>query len=312
VILTVTPNTALDHVVVIDRYVPGAHLRVLGQAECISGKGTVVSAIASDFGARSVALGFAAGRRGQRLAELLRARGVRPDLSPAQGETRQIVIVVEWERHGQTWLMPQTLAVRPAHEHHLEERAARWLPNSSWLVLCGSLPPGCSPKLYQRLIKRAHRAEIPVLLDTRGTALTEALSTEPDAVKLNREELEATLRRRLLTSAALVAGLRRLLARGARLAICTLGAQGALVVTREFGWRVTSPRVETRSSAGSGDAFTAALLKWKEDGADWPEALRWAAAAGAAKALEACTDRLELKKVHALARRVKVTALWQK
>jgi len=311
-ILTVTPNTSLDLVVVVDRYVSGAHVRVLEQTECISGKGTIVSAIASDFGARSVALGFAAGQRGRRLVGLLRARGVRADLSPAQGETRQIVVVVERERHGQTWLMPQALRVHPVHERHLEERAAHWLPRCSWLVLCGSLPPGCSPELYRRLIKRAHRGGIPVLLDTRGAALTQALAAEPEAVKLNCEELEATLRRRLPTNRALIAGLHQLLARGARLAICTLGAQGALVVTPEFGWRVVSPQVQTRSSAGSGDAFTAALLKWKEDGADWPEALRWAAAAGAAKALEAATDRLELKKAYALARRVKVTALREK
>jgi len=309
-ILTVTPNTALDHVYEVERYVPGARLNAFAEAECIGGKGNLTSAFAVDFGADSVSLGFAAGENGRRLAQFLRKRGVRADLTPAQGETRRIMVVVDQKRHGQTWLLPETLRVARAHERDLEERLARWLPKSSWLALCGSLPPGCSPPLYRRFTKLAHACRVPVLIDSRGRALALALAASPQVVKLNRDELQATFGEPVSTEPTLAMALRRLLAEGVELAVCTLGAEGAMAMTSGAGWRILVPAIQMVNSAGSGDAFTATLLVWRAKGAEWPVALRWAAAAGTAKALNAPTDSpLDLDRVRAIYRRVKVSRL---
>ncbi len=308
-ILTVTPNTALDHVYEVAHYVPGARLNARAEAECIGGKGNLVSAFAVDFGARSVSLGFAAGENGRHLARLLRERGVRADLSSARGETRRIIVVVDQKGHGQTWLLPETLRVTRAHARDLEGRLARWLPKSSWLALGGSLPPGCSALLYRRFTKLAHACGIPVLIDSRGRALALALAASPQVVKLNRDELQATFGEPISTEPALAMALRRLLAEGVELAVCTLGAQGAMAMTSGAGWRILPPAVRMRSSAGSGDAFTAALLVSREKGTAWPEALRWACAAGTAKALETRTDRLDLEAARRLFRRVRVKVL---
>jgi 1-phosphofructokinase family hexose kinase len=308
-ILTVTPNTALDHVYEVQHYVPGARLNAFAEAECIGGKGNLASAFAVDFGACSVSLGFAAGENGRRLAQLLRKRGVRTDLSLVRGETRRIMVVVDQKRHGQTWLLPETLRVARAHERDLEERLARWLPKSSWLALCGSLPPGCSPLVYRRFTKLAHACRVPVLIDSRGRSLALALAASPEVVKLNRDELQATFGEPISTELALAMALRRLLAEGVDLAVCTLGAQGAIAMTSGTGWRILAPAIQMVSSAGSGDAFTAALLAWRERGAEWPEALRWACATGTAKALEARTDRLDMDTARRLFRRVRVKNL---
>jgi fructose-1-phosphate kinase PfkB-like protein len=234
---------------------------------------------------------------------------VRADLSAARGETRRVMVVVDRKRYGQTWLLPETMEVRRAHERDLEGRLARWLPKSSWLALTGSLPPGCSGLLYRRFTDLAHACGVPVLIDSRGRPLALALAASPQVVKLNRDELQATLGEPISTEPALARALRRLLAKGAELAVCTLGAQGAMAMTRGAGWRLVPPAIRMRSSAGSGDAFAAALLVWREKGADWPEALRWACAAGTAKALEARTDRLDLEAARSLLRRVKVKVL---
>ncbi|WP_328718728.1 carbohydrate kinase [Streptomyces sp. NBC_00247] len=52
----------------------------------------------------------------------------------------------------------------------------------------------------------------------------------------------------------------RLLAAGAVLAVVTLGADGALARTRDFGVRVPAPAVDVVDTIGAGDAFTAGLL----------------------------------------------------
>jgi len=302
-IVTITANTALDHVLAVDRFAPGSRLSLMAETESIGGKGSLVSAFAVDLGVRSVALGLAAGENGRRLAKLLKARSVVTDFSPAEGETRRIVVVVERSGHRQTWLVPQTLYATAKGIRHLRERMVRWLRNSSWLVLSGSLSPGCSARLYHTLTHQAHACGARVLIDASGPPLKYALEGKPDVVKLNRQELEQTVGRRIPNIYSLVARLRRFVNQGAELAVCTLGADGAVATCRDRAWRCIPPRIAAGSSAGSGDAFTAALLTAREQGADWQEALRWGTAVGTAKALEEVTDRFDLEAAHLLLRR---------
>ena len=309
-ILTVTPNTALDQVIEIPHYVPGLRLDIVKETECMGGKGNLASGFIADLGAKTVSLAFAAGRNGRRLAQMLSERGARVDFAPAEGETRKILVVVDERRAVQTWLVPVTLRVNREIERDLEQRVARWLPKSSWLALCGSLPPGCSPKIYHRLTRLAHSLQIPVLIDARGPALANALPARPQVVRFNKEELELTLGRKVPGMPVIIRELRRIVAAGVELAVCSLGAEGAVAVTAHSGWRFVPPKVNQKSSAGSGDAFTAAILVWRERGAAWPEAIRWACAAGAAKAIHARTDHpLDVATVRRMYRGVRIVDL---
>jgi fructokinase len=57
----------------------------------------------------------------------------------------------------------------------------------------------------------------------------------------------------------------RILAAGARLAVVTLGTQGALGVSDGVRVRVQAPAVDVVDTIGAGDAFGAALLAWLHD-----------------------------------------------
>lgn len=308
-ILTVTPNTTLDHAYVVNRLVRGGKLTALVEAECAGGKGGLLSAFAVDLGARSVALGFAAGENGRKLARLLRERKVQVDFTPVRGETRRVLTLVEKRGAGETLILPVTLRCSPRDERDLLRRARGYLIRSSWLALCGSLPPGCSPKLYAQLARLARRHGVKTFIDSRGQVLSQALGERPTVVKLNRVELEETVGRRLATEGALRRALGALVARGVEVAVCTLGAGGALAVAREAAWRVVPPRIPAFSATGAGDAFSAGLLVAQEKRLDWPEALRWAVAAGTAKALEWRTDGLQVKNVLTLIPRVRIKNL---
>jgi 1-phosphofructokinase family hexose kinase len=308
-ILTVTPNTTLDHVYVVDRLVRGEKLEVAESIECLGGKGGLLSAFAVDLGARSVALGFAAGENGRKLARFLRARGVVADLSFVPGETRRIITIVERRKVGETLLQPVTLRSTRRDEVDLLRRANRWLPKASWLALCGSLCPGCSSDLYARLARLARKHGVPVMIDSRGVALSRAVPEGPAIVKLNRPELEQTVGRKLARTSELVAALRGLVAKGVELAACTLGEGGALAAAAEAAWRITPPKVRSKNATGAGDAFGAGLLTARERGLEWEEALRWAVAAGTGKSLETRTDGFNPAVVRQVFRRVKVQSI---
>ena len=57
----------------------------------------------------------------------------------------------------------------------------------------------------------------------------------------------------------------RLLARGARLVVVTLGEEGAIGLTAGARVQVDAPRVDVVDTIGAGDAFGAALLAWLDD-----------------------------------------------
>ncbi|MBT2410295.1 ribokinase [Streptomyces sp. ISL-12] len=80
---------------------------------------------------------------------------------------------------------------------------------------------------------------------------------------------------------------RILLAKGPRSVVVTLGAEGALVASKEGVTRVASVAVDVVDTTGAGDAFTAALAYRLGAGAPPAEAAAYAARVGAAAVTKA-------------------------
>ncbi|RYG87162.1 1-phosphofructokinase family hexose kinase, partial [bacterium] len=82
-----------------------------------------------------------------------------------------------------------------------------------------------------------------------------------------------------------------MLGRGEAIAVLSRGAAGAIMTLAAGTYVGYSPKVEARSTIGSGDSLLGAMLWALESGQPPEEALRWGLAAGAATAL---TDGSEI------------------
>ena len=80
---------------------------------------------------------------------------------------------------------------------------------------------------------------------------------------------------------------------GARDAVVTLAADGAVGLIDGRAWRVTAPDVTAVNTTGSGDCFAAALLLAFERGDPVEAALAAAAGAAAANAADPVTSRFD-------------------
>ncbi len=78
------------------------------------------------------------------------------------------------------------------------------------------------------------------------------------------------------------AAAQRLIERGARHVILTLGARGSLLVNTEEIAHVPAPQVEAVDTTGAGDAFMGALAYFLASGVEMKEAMRRASAVAAA------------------------------
>ena len=158
------------------------------------------------------------------------------------------------------------------------------------LSICGSLPQGVEKDFYKQIIlaAREQNPHIFVALDCSGEALCQGFSVHPDLIKPNRGELAELLALHslfedLYTAEQICTACGKL--GGERTEIlCTMDADGSLAVGPEGNYRVSTPTVPFRSFSGAGDTYLAAYLhaKFAEE-KSFPEALRFASAAAAAR-----------------------------
>jgi tagatose 6-phosphate kinase len=263
-IVTITPNIALDVTYEVDDLRPGQAHRVRSRRARAGGKGVNVARVLRELGHDVLVLGLAGGPTGDAVRADLDDTGLAHDLVPTAEETRRTVTVVAGGE--------ATLLNEPGPDIAPEEWAAleARIPDADVLVISGSLPPGVDEDAIARLARR----DVPVIVDTAGEALRRA-APYAWAVKPNAEELAE-----LTGTVDPVAGARTL---GARTVVVSLGADGLLAVTAGEVHRAAPPRVVTGNPTGAGDAVVAALAAGA--GSPWPELLGDAAALSAAAVL---------------------------
>jgi tagatose 6-phosphate kinase len=289
-ILTVTPNVALDITYRVDRLVPGASHRVREVAQRAGGKGINVARVLQALGHDTVSFGFVGEETAAAVAADLARGGLTHQLIPVQGPTRRSVAVVD-AGDGQATLFNEAGPRVPAAGWaELEARLAARLPEAAALVVSGSLPPGAADDACARLVRLAAARRVPVLVDAAGAALLEAAAAGADIVKPNASELlEAT---GLADVAAAATALRR---RGATAVVASRGAAGMTALTPEGSWHAAPPPGIVGNPTGSGDAAAAALIAGAVAGAPWPDRLRQAVALSAAAVRQPTAGSVDLR-----------------
>jgi 1-phosphofructokinase family hexose kinase len=285
-ILTVTPNSAVDHVLFVDELIPGTDMYTRKTVTSVGGKGLDASVVLSTLGAEQLALGFTAGENGRQLETLLDGYGIPHDLIQVAGETRVAHVVVELDQHRHSHITTRGYALSPTDLDAFWQQLRSKLDGASWVVTGGSLPQGCPVDFYARLTQETSAVGARTLVDTSGGPARQAAEAMPAVLKMNQREFAATFGRpaddleKLRCAAQELQQQFRLPA-----LVVTCGAEGILVATEEGTWLAKSPPQIEVNSAGAGDGVSAALAWQFSQGAKWEEALPWAAAAGAAVVL---------------------------
>lgn len=278
-ILTATPNPALDLTWVVESLqVGGTHRAEVGAVRA-GGKGLNVARVAHAAGADVRTVTTVGGATGDEFRHDLEASGVPHRLIPVAASTRRSAAWVD-DALGDTTIVNE-LGVNPSDEEwtRVVDAIREEVTAASVLVIAGSLPPGAPPSLLPQLIGLG--AGIDVIVDTSGAGLLAAADAGAAVLKPNRAELvEATGR------ADPIDGARELLRRGAGLVLVSLGADGLCAVSGEAVLQARLPQPLAGNPTGAGDAAVAAAACLMDDGIhDTETILRRAAAWSAAAVL---------------------------
>jgi 1-phosphofructokinase family hexose kinase len=285
-ILTVTPNSALDRVIHIEAFQPETTMRSVRVVTSVGGKGLDASVVLRALGAKTVGISFVAGVPGAQLANLLERYGIGTELIWVQGETRIAHVIVETAHGRHSHIMTGQLQVTAEHWQELLDRYQKRLAVAEWVIAGGSLPQDVPVSCYRTLVETAHASHTPILIDCAGPPAREALQARPTILKMNRHEYGETFGVGDLSVADLKSHAEMLAARtGLNAIVLTCGKDGILALTPQGAYLTTAPPQQQVNAAGAGDAVSAALAWRLVQGDSWPEALRWAVSAGAAVVL---------------------------
>jgi len=284
-ILTVTPNPALDYTLRLDALEIGKRAKYRDPEIDPAGKGINVSRMVRRLGEATLALGFAGGATGELLKQGLDREGIPHDLVPMSGLTRINVTLLTGADGAATHLHGPGEAVSAADVDRLVARVGERLFETRILVLSGSFPPGMKPSAVVDLIRLAKSRRVRVIVDTEKDVLEAAIGAGAEFVKPNILEAAELLGRPLAGVADAVTAAGELVARGAGAAVLTMRGEGAVAAAGGRTWQVRGPKEDVVRAIGAGDSFAAGLAVGLLRGAELPEALRLAAAAGTATAL---------------------------
>ncbi|MDO9546445.1 MAG: hexose kinase [Pelolinea sp.] len=259
-ILTVTPNSAIDWTVCVPHFSWGEPLRANNAVWGVAGRPTGAAWILGELGVITTAMGFVAGTSGEKLIELLEAKNVETDFIWVGGETRLNVHIVNQQTGEQTLLAVDTLEITNTHLERFMRRFHKKLVHADALVTGSTLPACIDPDFFNHLITAAKDADVPVVLDTSAPYLAHALPAGPTVIKPNRADLSSVAGGTITTIEQAYHAARSILDTYGTQVVVTLDADGALAVLNEGVFRVPAPKIPViESTAGAGDGILAGI-----------------------------------------------------
>lgn len=276
-IVSVTLNPCIDKTITLESFTYGGLNRVKSVRTEIGGKGINVSKALKNFGAEVLACGISAGSS---VTDFLDSLGIESDFAAADGELRTNLKVFDESRLVTTEINEAGTPVSAKTLDCFFEKITAYLPKTDILILSGSVPSGADDSVYKHLTELAKSYGVRVILDADGEKLKRGIEARPYAVKPNLFEFEQLTGRHFQTSEELVRAAYDFVGGGTELVVISMGADGALFVSRDGYFRTKPFDIECKSTVAAGDSVVAAVTYGLCQGFGLERLARFATAAG--------------------------------
>jgi 1-phosphofructokinase/tagatose 6-phosphate kinase len=286
VIITVTPNAAVDKTLTVPNFQTGFRHRAPESLTLPGGKGVNIARALKTLGEPVVVTGLVGGRAGQLIVEGLQRENILNDFVHIGGESRTSTAVVDPTTMTQTEVVEYGPVVTEAETESLLEKIEYLAKGARFVVLAGSLPRKMTEDFYATALQRIRKHRCFVILDSAAEPLRRGVRGRPNLVLPNLREAEDLVGHEFHDDQDLV---------DATGIVCEIGARNVIIKTQhgcvarfQLGrkqrvFRATVTPLETVvSTVGSGDSFLAGFISARFRKLELPECLRHALAAGAA------------------------------
>jgi fructose-1-phosphate kinase PfkB-like protein len=144
--------------------------------------------------------------------------------------------------------------------------------------LAGKLNPGADLNTYRDLAQFVRDRGANVAIDGSGPEFKAAMNVKPDLIKPNQFELAELVGRELKTIHDVISAARELIETGIGQVLCSLGKDGAILVTHDEVIHCEPAKSEIGTPVGAGDILLAIYLGGGAKPSALKEAIAWSAA----------------------------------
>jgi len=299
-IITITANPCIDKSTSVPVLLPDKKLRCSLPKFEPGGGGINVSRAIHKLGGFSIPIYPAGAANGIFLEELLMLEQIQSVVIPIKENTRENFIVVDESANNQyRFGMPGPAIQQDEWQACLQ--AIRALDDIDFIVTSGSLPPGVPADFFGRVAAIAKQKGIKLILDSSGTPLKYALEEGVYLWKPNVGELSAFSDSPEMTNKSAIAVAGKIIAeKKAEVIIVSMGAGGAILITKDIQQQIVAPMVKRKSTVGAGDSMVAGVVLSLAKNKALVEAAQYGVACGTAATMNPGTELCKLKDVENL------------
>lgn len=259
-ITSVSLNPSIDRTLTVECFQPGALNRVVSKTDVAAGKGVNVALTVSGLGLDAECIGFMYQEGGPQFEKRLMMNSTPYDFIWCDGSVRTNIKVFDRASGVITELNESGVTVDQASLEKMLDMVVGHAENSDYLVLSGSLPPGCPQDYYRTLINAVEGLGCRCVLDADGERLKYGLEARPFMIKPNRYELEMMTGDHLDSIDALKRAALRYIDQGVQVVAVSLGSGGALITDGSQTLFAPRMNIEVKGTVGAGDAMVAGLV----------------------------------------------------
>ena len=300
-IVTMTLNPAIDKSSSVAHVVAERKLYCKPPRFEPGGGGVNVSRAIHRLEGKSMLLYPSGGLTGMRLQELLNEEGLAHQPFSIKGVIRESLVVLE-ESTGQQYRfgMPGPGLQEEEWEQFLRELSTME-PTPDYLVASGSLPPGVPSDFYAQAARIVKNRGAKTIIDASGEALEQALKEGVYLIKPNVREFRDLVGVDIKEESQIKAEARKMVQSGrCEVAVISLGAAGALVVSEAFSEHILPQTVPIVSKVGAGDSMVAGMALSLARGKTLRESVLFGVAAGTAAVMTPGTELCRIEDVKRL------------
>ncbi|OMP76603.1 MULTISPECIES: 1-phosphofructokinase family hexose kinase [unclassified Chitinophaga] len=303
-IITFTFNPAIDKSTTINHLVPEKKLACSPPVFEPGGGGINVARAIRNLGGHATAVYLSGGYTGRFFSSLIEKEHLDAINVTISGKTRENLVVMDVSTNQQyRFGMPGPTVSEKEWQPCLEiigKCAA-----DDFIVVSGSLPPGMPPEVMGEIAAIVKKRRARLVVDISGEALACALKEGVYLIKPNLTELELLIGNSHLSEQDVYQESRQIINRGQSAAVVvSLGAAGAILVTKDEQVMIPAPLVKSVSTVGAGDAMLAGIVYKLSKGAGFLGAIRYGIACGAAATLHPGTALCQPEDVEKLFQQV--------
>ncbi len=277
-VLTVTLNPSIDRTVTL----PSLSVGEINRASQITlqpaGKGVNVSRAVHAFGGETHAL-FIGGKLGESwMSRELDKAGIAHTVISFGDSIRSNMTIVESD--GTVTKINEPGGALGKAELEEVKKALSSLPlKGNWVLFAGRLNPGLSSDAYAELASFVKSHGALVAVDTSGAELTASVQAGVvDLIKPNHDELSELVGRPLTTISEVIDAAREVIAGGVSTVLCSMGADGALLITANSATHCEPVEKVSGTPVGAGDILLGIFIAAGTDIKALESAIAWSAA----------------------------------